>query len=323
MKAIVADKPGAPDVLTLRDLPTPVAKEGWVLVRVKAFGLNRAELFTRQGDSPGVTFPRILGIECVGVVEDAPGTSLKKGQKVACIMGGMGRQIDGGYAEYTLVPASSAFPVETDLDWATFGAVPEMFQTTLGSLTSGLELRAGDRLLVRGGTSSIGLLAARLAKNLGATVLATTRSPDRAAKLTAIGVDHVVVDDGTSLVAQVRAIAPGGVERVLELIGTTTLLDSLKCARPGGVVCMTGILGGKWTLEEFTPMGDIPNGVKLTSYSGGAGDLDGAQLQRFVGDVAAGRQAIDVDRTFTLAEVPDAHRYMEANRATGKLVVLI
>lgn len=321
MRAVVAERPGGPEVLALREVPTPTAREGWVLVRVKAFGLNRAELFTRQGDSPGVAFPRVLGIECVGVVEDAPGTRFAKGQKVACLMGGMGRQFDGGYAEYTLVPERCVFAIETGLDWAKLGAIPEMFQTTHGALTLGLELRAGDRLLVRGGTSSIGLLAARLAKGMGATVLATTRSADRKGKLEASGVDHVIVDGGT-VAARVDAIAPGGVERVLELVGTTTLLDSLRCARPGGVVCMTGILGGQWTLDRFTPMGDIPNGVKLTSYSGDSSNLDAARLQAFVDEVEAGTQAIDVDRTFGLDELPDAHRYMEANRATGKLVVV-
>lgn len=321
MRAVVAERPGGPEVLALREVPTPAAREGWVLVRVKAFGLNRAELFTRRGESPGVVFPRVLGIECVGVVEEAPGTRFGKGQKVACLMGGMGRQLDGGYAEYTLVPERCVFAVETGLDWPTLGAIPEMFQTTYGSLTLGLELRAGDRLLVRGGTSSVGLLAARLARGMGATVLATTRSADRKAKLEASGVDHVIVDGG-SITEEVHALVPGGVDRVLELVGTTTLLDSLRCARPGGVVCMTGILGGQWTLERFTPMGDIPNGVKLTSYSGDSTNLDARRLQAFVDEVAAGTQAIDVDRTFALDELPDAHRYMEANRATGKLVVV-
>lgn len=321
MRAVVAERAGGPEVLAVREVPTPSAREGWVLVRVKAFGLNRAELFTRRGESPGVVFPRVLGIECVGIVEDAPGTRFTTGQKVACLMGGMGRQFDGGYAEYTLVPERCVFAVETGLDWPTFGAIPEMFQTTYGSLTLGLELRAGDRLLVRGGTSSVGLLAARLARGMGATVLATTRSADRKAKLEASGVDHVIVDGG-SITEELHALVPGGVDRVLELVGTTTLLDSLRCARPGGVVCMTGILGGQWTLERFTPMGDIPNGVKLTSYSGDSANLDARRLQSFVDEVAAGTQAIDVDRIFALDELPAAHRYMEANRATGKLVVV-
>lgn len=322
MKAIVAEKPGSPDVLKLMDMPQPTVKTGWVLIKIKAFGLNRAELFTRQGDSPGVTFPRVLGIECAGIVAEAPGTSFKPGQKVVALMGGMGRQFDGSYAEYTLVPASSVFAVETDLEWAKLGAIPEMFQTVWGSLTVGLEIAAGQTLLIRGGTSSIGMTATRLAKAAGLTVLATTRAPNKSDKLRDNGVDHVVIDKG-DIHDEVYALVPGGVDRVLELVGTVTLRDSLKCAATGGIVCMTGILGSEWTLKEFTPMDDIPTGVKLTSYAGDAQHLDAARLQKFIADVAAGRQQLNLDRTFRLAEVPEAHRYMEGNQATGKLVVIV
>ena len=310
MKAIVAEKPGTPDVLTLQEITKPDAKAGWVLIKVKAFGLNRAELFTRQGDSPGVTFPRVLGIEAVGIVEAAPGTPFEPGQKVAAMMGGMGRQFDGSYAEYTLVPASSVFPLDTELDWATLGAIPEMLQTVMGSLTIGLEVQAGQTLLIRGGTSSIGMTTARLAKDMGLTVLSTSRNPNKSDKLRANGVDHVIIDNG-DVVEEVHALYPEGVDRVLELIGTKTLLNSLKSAKPGGIVCMTGILGGEWTLATFTPMDDIPTGVKLTSYAGEAGNLSPDTLQAFVDDVASGRQTLNLDKTFTLAELPKAHRYME------------
>jgi NADPH2:quinone reductase len=322
MKAIVAEKAGTPDVLTLKDIAKPDAKSGWVLMKVKAFGLNRAELFTRQGDSPGVTFPRVLGIEAVGIVESAPDTTFEPGQKVAAIMGGMGRQFDGSYAEYTLVPESSVFPLETELDWATLGAIPEMFQTAMGSLTIGLEVQVGQTLLIRGGTSSIGMTTARLAKDMGLSILSTTRNPNKADKLKANGVDHVIIDNG-DVVGQVRELYPDGVDRVLELIGTKTLLNSLKTAKRGGIVCMTGILGGEWTLANFTPMGDIPTGVKLTSYAGEASNLSPDSLQAFVDDVASGRQTLNIDKTFKLEELHEAHRYMESNQASGKVVVVI
>lgn len=322
MKAIVATKPGSPDVLTLQEIATPAPRPGWVLIRVKAFGLNRAELFTRQGHSPGVTFPRILGIECVGVVEAAPATQFVPGQKVAAIMGEMGRMFDGGYAEYTLVPESSVFPLDTRLDWVILGAIPEMFQTAWGSLTVGLEAQDGQTLLIRGGTSSIGMASIALAKQLGLSVLATTRNPAKADRLRAAGADDVLIDTG-EIYQQVRALLPDGADRVLELVGTTTLRDSLKSARRGGIVCMTGILGGEWTFETFTPMADIPTGVKLTSYGGAASDLDPQRLQQFVDAVASGRQSVAIDRVFRLEQVPEAHRYMEANQAMGKLVVLV
>ena len=237
-------------------------------------------------------------------------------------MGGMGRMFDGGYAEYTLVPVASVFAINTALDWATLGAIPEMFQTVLGSLTVGLEVEAGQTLLIRGGTSSIGMTTTRLAKKMGLIIFATTRNPAKAERLRENGVDHILIDDG-AIVKQVREIVADGVDLVLELIGTVTLLDSLQCARSGGIVCMTGILGSAWTLREFRPMDDIPTGVKLTSYSGGSADLAVERLQEFVDDVAAGREHVNIDRTFTLEEVPEAHRYMESNQAMGKLVVLV
>lgn len=322
MKAIVTERPGDPDVLYLRNLPVPGPRHGWVLIEVKAFGLNRSELYTRQGHSPGVTFPRVQGIEAVGIVRAAPGTSFQPGQKVAAMMGGMGRDFDGGYAEYTLVPQSSVLALDTGLDWATLGAIPEMFQTVMGSLTTGLNVQAGQTLLIRGGTSSIGMTATRIAKDLGLTVLATTRNPQKVEALQENGAHHVLLDTG-EVSPQVRELYPEGVDRVLELVGTRTLLDSLRAARRGGIVCMTGILGNEWTLREFTPMDDIPTGVRLTSYSGAASDLTPEALQRFVNDVAAGRQQVVIDRVLTLDQVPEAHRYMESNQARGKLVVLV
>lgn len=322
MKAVVVREAGPPEVLKIEEIPIPTPREGWVLIRVKAFGLNRSEMFTRQGHSPNVKFPRVLGIECVGVIEDANGTNFHNGQKAAAIMGGMGREFDGGYAEYTCVPQANVFPVETELDWGILGAIPEMFQTAYGSLTVGLEIEAGQTLLIRGGTSSIGMAAASLAKCMGLKVVSTTRNPDKMGLLKDHGVDEVIIDDG-KIASKVREIFPNGVDRVLELVGTTTLLDSLKCAAPGGIVCMTGILGNAWTLKEFTPMGDIPHSVRLTVYTGEAKNLSTSLLQEFVNGVTGGKNKIKIDRTFTIDEIVEAHRYMESNQASGKLVVLL
>lgn len=322
MRAVVLDQPGAPAVLQVRELPIPEDRPGWVRIRVEAFGLNRSELHTRLGLAEGVTFPRVLGIECVGVVDSAPGTALEPGQQVAAMMGGMGRVFDGGYAEYTSVPAAQVIPFTSDLPWETIGAVPEMLQTAYGSLTVGLDIQPGQTLLIRGGTSSVGLAAAALAKRQGLTVIATTRQPDRLQFLEDRGVDHALVDDG-AVATRVRSIVPDGVDAALELVGTPTLRDTLLATRVRGTVCFTGMLSNQWTVPDFYPNEFIPSGVRLTAYSGDSGDLPGDVLQSYLDDVAAGRIEIAIDRVYTLDEIQRAHADMEADRATGKLVVRV
>ena len=322
MKAILLESPGDPTALKLQEITKPFPQPGWVLIEIKAFGLNRSEMFTHQGHSPSVQLPRILGIECVGVVEAAPDTPFQPGQKVAAIMGGMGRAFDGSYAEYTCVPQTCVFPINSNLDWSVLGAIPEMFQTAYGSLLSGLGVQAGQTLLIRGGTSSVGMAATHLAKELGLTVVATTRNSSKVDALQANGVDRVVIDTG-AIATSIHQNFPKGVDRVLELVGTSTLLDSLQCVAPGGIVCMTGILGNAWTLNNFSPMDDIPHTVRLTVYSGGTEDLSIEQLQRFIDGVEVGQNRVNIDRVFHLDEIVEAHQYMESNQTTGKLVVLV
>ena len=320
MRAVVLDAPGGPDALAIRQLPIPEPRPGWVLIEVKAFGLNRSELHTRLGLAQGVTFPRVLGIEAVGVVVAAPGGEVEPGRQVAAMMGGMGRTFDGGYAHYTCVPAAQVIPFSSSLDWAVIGAVPEMLQTAHGSLTVGLDVQPGQALLIRGGTSSVGMAAAVLAKQRGLTVLSTTRRPERAAELAAIGVDHPIVDDG-AIAAAVRDIVPGGVDAALELVGTPTLPDTLRATRVHGVVCFTGMLSNEWTVPDFYPIEYLPRGVRLTGYGGDAADLPAGVLQSFLDDVAAGRLEVPIGRIYAFDEIVAAHTDMEAGSAVGKLVV--
>lgn len=319
MRAVVLDAPGPPEALQLRELPVPVPQQREVLVKVEAFGLNRSELHTRLGLAQGVTFPRVLGIEATGTVVECPGGELEPGQQVAAMMGGMGRTFDGGYAEYTCVPVRQTVAFNSDLDWATLGAVPEMLQTSYGSLTVGLDAQPGQSLLIRGGTSSIGMATAVLAKRLGLTVLSTTRHDHRVEVLRGVGVDHPIVDDG-NIAPKVRALFPDGVDAALELVGTPTLPDTLRSTRVHGVVCFTGMLSNQWTIQEFYPIEYLPRGVRLTAYGGDATDLPSHVLQDFLNTVAAGTTHVPIHRTYRLDEIAEAHAHMEAGRATGKLV---
>jgi NADPH:quinone reductase-like Zn-dependent oxidoreductase len=321
MKAAVMHEPGGPEVLKIESRPIPTQRRGEVLIRVKAFGLNRSELFTRQGHSPGVSFPRVLGIEAVGLVEEAPGGEFRKGEVVATAMGGMGRQFDGGYAEYTCVPAKQVQVVKTQLPWETLGAIPEMLQTSWGSLFKSLRLEKTDRLLIRGGTTSVGLAAAAIAKNHGAFVATTTRNPDREHLLRASGSDEVFIDTG-SIAERVKEKFATGFDKVLELIGTTTLKDSLRCAKQGGTVCMTGIVGNKWSFDDFAPMEVIPTAVSLTTYGGESEDFMRTPLTDLAEQIAAGTLHVQIGKTFLLDQIVEAHRCMEENKAGGKIVVL-
>ncbi|WP_280417585.1 alcohol dehydrogenase catalytic domain-containing protein [Nocardia carnea] len=324
MRAVVVTQPGGLNALEVEDVPVPEPHPGWVRIKVRAFGVNESEVTTRKGESdPEVTYPRIPGIEGVGVVDQAEETSgLRPGQQVATMMGGMGRWFDGAYAQYVTVPAGQVIPFASDLPWEVVGALPEMFQTAYGSLTTGLGLRARQTLLIRGGTSSVGLSAATLAKDLGATVLSTTRSPDRAEELMAVGVDHVVVDDG-SIADQVRELLPDGVDAALELVGCSVLADTFRAVHRHGAVCFTGALAGQWTIPDFTPF-MIPNGVRLTAYAGEATDLPAEVFQQQLQAIVDGRLEAPVAKVYRgLDQVRDAQADIEAGTTPGKHVVLL
>ena len=323
MKAWQINSYGSIGVFDFVELPDPEPKDGWVLIDIKAFGINRSELYTRQGHSgDAVTLPRVLGIECVGVVVDGGGTDLQPGQKVAAAMGNMGRLYNGGYAEKTLIPRSNVYPVSTNLDWATFGAIPETYLTAWGVIKEAIDLQPGQSLLVRGGTSAAGLACVSIAKEMGCTVFATTRSQAKADVLKAAGTDHVLIDSG-SVEEQIKAIIPQGVNGVVELVGLeNTIMDCLRSTAPKGTVGMVGFLGDSWDYRFFPWM---PSTVKLTIYSSETLHTETATpaLQTIVDHVEAGNYQANIFKVFPFEELPQAQDMMEKNQAAGKLVVVV
>jgi NADPH:quinone reductase len=211
-------------------------------------------------------------------------------------------------------------PFTSSLPWSTLGAIPEMLQTANGSLTVGLDAQAGQSLLVRGGTSSVGMATAVLAKRLGMSVMSTTRNPAKAPELEKLGVDHVLLDGG-SVADQVHQVFSEGVDTALELIGTPTLPDTLRSTRVHGVVCFTGMLSNQWIVEKFYPIEYIPRGVRLTAYGGEAADLPAKILQAFIEEVETGRVSVPIGHVYRFDQIVEAHEAMESARVSGKLVV--
>ncbi|WP_461218485.1 zinc-binding dehydrogenase [Lapidilactobacillus salsurivasis] len=316
MKAVVVRQPGGPEVLINTTLPTPTVKPGWSLVKIMGFGINHSEIFTREGQSPSVQFPRILGIECVGVIAATTAPErLPLGQKVISIMGEMGRAFDGSYAEYALLPNTQLYPVTTDLPWATLATLPETFYTAFGSLKN-LKISATDRVLVRGATSGVGVAFAQLLRGAFPQIklAGTSRKLNKAAQLMAVGFDDVIEDRQGAL--QTTATF----DKIFELIGPATVKDSFKHLREGGIVCSTGQLGKQWYLEQFDPIIDIQRNSYLTSFY--SGNVDQTKLDELLTFVQTRQIPVKPERIFSLAELPDAHRYLQSQASFGKVIVL-
>jgi NADPH:quinone reductase-like Zn-dependent oxidoreductase len=266
----------------------------------------------------------VSGIECVGLVKSCPGGEFPIGAKVAALMGGLGRTLNGSYAEYTKAPVSNVALIEADLPWEELAAIPETYATAWTCLFRNLDISAGQTLLIRGATSSFGQAAVKLAVNAGARVIATTRSRDRFALLEALGASQVEVETP----ALSKHLAQSGqLDAVLDLVGNSTLLDSLAMVRRGGKVCLAGWLGGLAPIDEFNPLLQMASGVYLTFFGsfvfGTPGfPLSDVPLQAIAQEVVAGRLVVKPSRVFKFEQIHEAHRVMEANEAGGKMVVV-
>lgn len=313
MKAILLDKITEGKDIVLSECPVPEVRPGWVLVKVKAFGLNHSEKLLRLNEirADYIQKPVIPGIECAGEIVDPSDSGLAVGQKVVALMGGMGRSFHGSYAEYALLPRRIVFPVASNLPWDALGAVPETYFTAWGSLFECLHLTEKDILLIRGATCALGYASMQIAKALGCKVIATTHREDKLSLLT--GADEAVLDDG-KLTGKTH-----GVTKALDLIGPRNLKDTLTAVEKGGIVCQTGLLGGVYALNGFDPIKDIPNGVYLTGF------FSNYPTQQVMDDIFAylnEKKLVPVSgRAFDFEHIRDAVTAQDKGSINGKIVV--
>src|SRR5262249_5401531 len=234
---------------------------GHGVIQTEAFGLNHAELHMRRGEWAEAA--PVSGIECVGLVKSSPSGEFPIGAKVAALMGGLGRTINGSYAEYTRAPVSNVALIDSDLSWAELAAIPETYATAWTCLFRNLEIARGQTLLIRGGTSSFGRAAINMAVNAGVRVIATARSKDNFAALKELGAERVEIErrDLSKHIPQAKQL-----DAVLDLVGNSTILDSLNMLRRGSRACLAGWLGGLAPIADFNPLLQMASGVYLTFF---------------------------------------------------------
>lgn len=314
MKAVVVYEAGGVDKLVYQEVPKPRIKEGWSLIKVRGFGINRSEIFTRKGYSPSVEFPRILGIECVGLVEESE--KFEIGTKIVSIMGEMGRAFDGSYAEYVLLPDEQIYPVESDLSWEILATIPETYYTSYGSFIN-LKIDEKDKILVRGASSATGIAFCNLVKSRfpKIKIYGSTQNMSKKEILLERGFDEILEDKGYVLQTEETF------DKVLELVGPRSIKDSIKHTNRFGVVCSAGQLGEQWYLEDFDPIMELKNDIYLTTFYSGL--VDSSRLNEMFKFIDKYNVVARPSKVFNLNEIQEAHQYIESKKGFGKVVCLV
>ena len=311
MKAVVVSTPGGPEVLEVVERPKPVLKAGWTLVKIQGFGINHSEIFTRKGQSPSVKFPRVLGIECVGLVEETTREDLKIGQQIISIMG---RAFDGGYAEYTLLPNEQIYPIKTELDLESLIALPETYYTAFGSFLN-LKIEEKESVLVRGATSGVGIAFAKLLKGQFPEIhlAGTSRNLAKEEQLKVVGFDQVILEKDGVLHTKEQF------DKVLDLVGPSTILDTFARTAEGGIICSCGLLGGQWTVPDFDPIEMLSRNLYLTTFA--SGNVSHDKLQALVDFVEQYRVDVRPEKVYQIDQIQEAHAYLEGSHSFGKVIV--
>ena len=325
MKAVVLEKCCNADELKVVNIKKPTLKEGYLLVQINAFGINRSEIILRQyeAEEDYIKLPVVPGIECVGTVVKSSDTNFNVGDKVISLMGGMGRSFNGSYQEYALLPKKNTFKISDNvmnkLNTEEIASIPETYFTAYASLFECLQLSSHDTLLIRGATSATGIAALKLARAYGCKIIATTRNNERTNKLSRLGADYVLIDDG-NISEKVKEIYLEGVDKILELVGPQTLNDSFKALKKHGICCVTGILGNKELIENFDPIKDVPNAKYLTSFFSNYPNQE--IIDNIFEYIINNNIKPQISCVYTsLDDISKAHKLMESNNAQGKIII--
>lgn len=325
VKAVIATRPGGPEVLALADLPDPVPGPGDVLVQVRGSAVNRADLLQRRGlyDPPPGTTP-VLGLELVGEVVDAthaPEGPWREGDRVMCLVAG------GGNAELAAVPAANCIPVPEGMAWDMAAAIPEVFITAFQGLVRLGRLQAGEIALVHAIASGVGTAAAQVCRAVGARCIGTSRAAGRADAGAPWGAEPLVVtSDGFA--DDVRMMTGGhGADVILDLVGARYLPANVACLARGGRLVLTGLVGGRVGELDMGAMIAAQATVSASSLRGRDVDDKGRIMQEFAQWAAPlfarGELEPVIDCVLPLAEVAAAHARVEADAAVGKVVLAV
>ena len=313
MKAIVLSEPGAPQQLKFEERPIPQAGPTTSVVEVKAFGLNHAESITRQGGSSSVQLPRVIGIELVGVIHATNAPAFEVGQPVYSFQGGLGREIDGSYQEFVAVPNDNLYPLPQGMgtDWTQLATIPQSGYTAFGSMKVA-RVQAGDRVLLRGGTTTVGIAAIKLLQAMHIQVAATTRRPEHLAFISQLGAQAILDQQG---VLQTKDQFDG----IIDLVGVTTMPDTLKHIKVGGTVVETGELNDQWG-NQFNIF-DIPTGTYLTAFK--SPDIETQWLTEMLNLIKTQRITFPIGRRFDFQDIVQAHQLLDAGQSMGKIVIQV
>lgn len=320
MKAVVADLPGGPENLRYIDIPTPQPGPGEVLVKIEAVGVNFIDVYFRKRFYKAPEDPVKLGSEAAGTVATVgPGVAWKPGKRVAYAMA------RGSYAEYAVVPQSVLVPLPEAVSFEQAASVMLQGMTAHYLTHSTFRLQSGQTCLVHAAAGATGLLLVQMAKIIGATVIGTVSTQEKAAVAKEYGADHVILYSETDFLAEVKRITGNkGVDVVYDSVGGTTFQRSLDCLRPRGMMVSFGQSSG--------PVGEID---PLILSQKGSLFLTRPSLANYISDpeelkcrssdlfswIATGRLKVRIHRVYSLADAATAHRELEARMTSGKLLL--